>query len=110
MSNKVIIALGVVVLVIAVFVFCTFFGVFTPNQPAGWSQVHAGMSRSEVLALVGKPQRSGWPENVAETWQRSGLVSHRRLFIIYEGERVQHVWDGTWVRGFGWWHPRRESQ
>ena len=109
MRRKIIIAVVVVVLLFGAFAACLFSGVFTPTAPVGWSQVHTGMSRSEVLALVGIPQQSGWPEKIAETWERSGLVSHRRLFIIYDGERVQHVWDGTWVRGYGWSRPRRES-
>ncbi len=107
--KKITIAVGSVLVILAAFIFCVFSGVFTPSAPNASSQVHAGMTRSEVLALVGTPQQSGWPEKIAETWQRSGLISHRRLFIIYEGERVQHVWDGTWVRGYGWAHPRRES-
>ena len=109
MRRKIIIAVVVVVILFAAFTFCLFSGVFAPKAPIGWSQVHAGMSRPAVLALVGPPQHSGWPEKIAETWERSGLFSHRRLFIIYDGGRVQHFWDGTWVRGFGWSHPRRES-
>jgi hypothetical protein len=108
MRRKAIITVAVVLLVIA-FGAALFSGLFSPHAPTAWSQVHAGMSRTQVLALVGTPQQSGWPEKIAETWQLSGLVSHRRLFIIYDGERVQQVWDGTWVRGFGWSRPRRES-
>ena len=109
MRRKIIITSVVGVVLLGGFAFCLFSGVFAPKAPVGWSQVHVGMSRPEVLALVGTPQQSGWPEKIAETWERSGLVSHCRLFIIYDGERVQHIWDGTWVRGFGWSHPRRES-
>ena len=109
MRRKTIIAAVTVVVLLCGFTFCLFSGVFAPEAPLVWSQVHAGMSRPDVLALVGTPQQSGWPEKIAETWERSGLVSHRRLFIIYDGQRVQHVWDGIWVRGFGWSHPRRES-
>jgi len=109
MRRKTVIAVGVVLPLVIAFGVCLFSGLLSPPAPAAWSQVHAGMSRSQVLALVGTPQQSGWPENIAETWQLSGLVSHRRLFIIYDGERVQHVWDGTWVRGYGWSRPRRDS-
>ena len=109
MSRKIIIAVGLVLLLAVVFSVCLFSGVFSPHAPTTWGRVHAGMSRSEVLSLVGSPQQSGWPEKIAETWQLSGLVSHRRLFIIYHGESVQDVWDGTWVRGYGWSRPRRES-
>jgi hypothetical protein len=108
MRRKIIIAVVVVLVLLGAFTVCLFSGMFTPTAPVGWGQVHTGMSRSEVLALVGTPQLTGWPEKIAETWQLSGVVSHRRLFIIYDGERVQHVWDGTWIRGYGWSHPRRE--
>jgi hypothetical protein len=109
MSRNVIVAAGVLLILLSALSFCMIFGVFAPTPPSGWHQVHAGMTRSQVLALVGTPQQSGWPENIAETWERRGLVCHRRLFIIYDGERVQHLYDGIWVRGFGWSHPRRES-
>lgn len=109
MSRRVIITIGVILMLLTAFTLCLLSGMFTPAAPSGWDQVHAGMSRSEVLTLVGTPQQSGWPENIAETWERRGLVSHRRLFIIYEGERVHDLYDGMWVRGFGWSHPRRES-
>lgn len=109
MRRKTAIILALALLLLVALGVCLFSGVFSPHAPAAWRQVHPGMSRSQVLALVGTPQQSGWPEKIAETWQLSGLVSHRRLFIIYEGERVQHVWDGTWVRGYGWSRPRRES-
>jgi hypothetical protein len=109
MRRKIIIAFGVALVIVAAFIFCVFFGVLAPIAPPIWGQIHAGMTRSKVLALVGTPSQSGWPEKIAETWERSGLVSHRRLFVIYDGERIQHLWDGTWVRGFGWSHPREES-
>ena len=109
MRRKISIAV-VLLVVIAVFIVLAAFDVFTPTAPAAWAQVHAGMSRTEVLALVGTPRQSAWPEKIAETWERSGLVSHRRLFVVYEGQQVQEVWDGTWLRGYGWFHPRRESR
>jgi hypothetical protein len=83
---------------------------FTPKAPAGWSKVHAGMTRDEVLRLAGTPTFSGWPEKIAETWQRDGFPAHRRLFIVYQGEQVISVCDGTWLRGYGWMHPRTESR
>lgn len=100
---------GVATAVVVGLFVCLFEGVFAAAAPSSWKQVHAGMTRTEVLALVGQPQTSGWPENIAETWDMPGLVAHRRLFIVYEGERVKHLWDGNWVRGFGWSRPRRES-
>jgi len=100
--------IGIVLLLTTAFGVCLFSGFLSPRAPTAWNQVHARMSRSQVLALVGMPQKSGWPEKNAETWQLDGLVSHRRLFIIYDGERVQHVCEGTWIRGCGWSRPRRE--
>ena len=90
------------------------FGALTPSAPSGWAQVHRSMERSTVLSLAGQPQRSGWPEKIVETWERSGLVCHHRLFVAYRGEHVgdghvQSVYEGTWLRGYGWLHPRKES-
>ena len=81
-----------------------------PTAPAVWTEIHVGMSRPQVLALAGTPQQSGWPENISETWQRTGFLSHRRLFVLYDGENVRSVCDGTWFRGYGWWRPRIEGQ
>ena len=103
------IVIGVVAVIFALLVCGVFTGMFTPAAPAGWSQVHAGMTRSQVIALAGTPQQSGWPEKVAETWYRDSFVSQRRLFIVYQGDRVRDVWDGTWVHGYGWSRPRRET-
>lgn len=90
-------------------------GVLTPSVPAGWSQVHAGMERDVVLSLVGKPQQSGWPEKVVETWERSGFVCRHRLLVSYRVEQgsnghVDSVCEGTWLRGFGWVNPRKEPR
>ena len=109
MRSRPFIIIGVVVLVAVILILGVFAGVFTPAAPAGWSQIHPGMTRSEVIALAGMPQQTGWPEKVAETWYRDSFVSQRRLFIVYQGERVRDVCDGTWVHGYGWSHPRRES-
>jgi hypothetical protein len=84
-------------------------GLFTPAAPAAWAQVHPGMKRNEVLQLTGTPSMSGWPEKVVETWQLNGAVCRRRLVIAYAGEQVVSVSDGTWLRGYGWLHPRAES-
>ncbi len=91
------------------------FGLFTPAAPAGWTQIHVGMSREEVLRLAGSPQQSGWPEKIAETWERKGLVSSHKLFVYYRAEQrgegyVQSVCEGTWLPGFGWRNPRKESK
>jgi hypothetical protein len=90
-------------------------GVLVPRAPSGWAQVHAGMDRKEVLALTGAPQLSGWPDKVIETWERKGLLCHRRLVVCYRGQGfedgyVRDVLAGTWLRGYGWLHPRKESR
>jgi len=90
-------------------------GMLTLSAPSGWAQVHAGMDRDAVISLAGSPQQSGWPENIAETWERRGPICHHRLYVCYRGERfqdgyVRDVSEGTWLRGFGWLHPRRESR
>jgi hypothetical protein len=92
------------------FVVAAWLGIFTPSAPAGWAQVHTGMSRNDVLRLVGTPSVSGWPEKVVETWQRDGVISHHRLVISYgpDGQLVTSVCDGTWLRRYGWLHPRIE--
>lgn len=81
-----------------------------PAAPLGWAQVHPGMSRAQVLTLAGPPPRSGWPENTTETWQRKRFFSERRLFVVYQGEVVESVCDGTWLPGYGWHQPRIETQ
>ena len=49
MRRKIIIAVGVGLLLVIVFGVCLFLGVLSPHAPKAWSQVHAGMSRSQVL-------------------------------------------------------------
>jgi hypothetical protein len=110
MRRQLIIVTGLLVLIFGAFVFLLLAVIFTPKAPAGWGQIHVGMTRSQVITLIGAPQQSGWPENITEMWERRGLISRRRLFILYDGEhygeRVQHLSDGTWVPGFGWSHRR----
>ena len=89
------------------------FGALTPSAPSEWARVHIGMERDAVLSLAGQPQQSGWPEKIVETWDRGGLVCHHRLFVAYRGEHrgdghVEIVYEGTWLRGYGWLHPRTE--
>ena len=89
------------------------FGEFTPSAPSGWAQVHLGMERDAVLSLAGQPQQSGWPEKIAEAWDRSGLICRHRLIVTYRGRHqgdgyVESVCEGTWLRGYGWLHPRKE--
>jgi hypothetical protein len=81
-----------------------------PTAPAAWAQVHVGMNRAQVLTLVGPSPESGWPENITETWHRKRVLSQRRLFVLYEGDRVKEVCDGTWLRGYGWCQPRIETK
>ncbi len=90
-------------------------GMLTPSAPSGWAQVHAGMDRDAVIFLAGSPEQSGSPEKIVETWERRGTICHRRLYVCYRGEGfqdgyVRDVSEGTWLRGFGWLHPRRESR
>ncbi len=110
MRRKIFIAACAVVVIFASFIVAVWFGAFTPAAPAGWSQIHAGMSRSDVLRVAGTPKVSGWPEKIVETWQRDGTICHHRLVVSYSGQQVSTVCDGTWLRGFGWLHPRIESQ
>jgi hypothetical protein len=116
MRRKIFVAivLGGCVLVTS-FVFGVRLGIFTPIAPAGWSQIHTGMSREQVLQLIGTPQQSGWPEDIAETWEIRGAICSRRLFINYKSEergvgQVEELCEGTWLTGLGWMHPRIERQ
>ena len=110
MRRKIFISLLSVAVVFVLFALAAWFGFFTPTAPAGWSQIHVGMSREDVLRVAGTPSVSGWPEKVVETWQRDGAVCRHRLVVGYSGQQVSTVCDGTWLRGFGWLHPRIESQ
>src|SRR5690348_768739 len=85
------------------------FGALTPSAPSGWAQVHLGMGRETVLSLAGAPQQSGWPEKIVETWQRNGPICRHRLLVAYRSDgAVESVCEGTWLRGYGWLHPRTE--
>jgi len=110
MHPKTLIFVGSAVLTLAALGFMVWFGTFTPAAPGEWAKIHPGMTRSEVLKFAGTPRESGWPENVTETWQRDGLICHRRLFIWYRDERVLDLSEGTWLRGCGWLRRRIESQ
>ena len=110
MRRKISTTAVLVVVIFCAFVFAAWLGVFTPAAPAGWSDVHAGMNRDDVLRLVGTPTFSGWPEKIVETWQRDGAICRHRLSVDYDGERVTGVCEGTWLRGHGWLHPRIESR
>lgn len=93
-------------------------GAFTPAAPSSWKSIHVDMSRQAVLSLAGPPQKSGWPENVVEVWEKKGLVCHHRMVIWYDAWMdsdgfhgyVRDVSEGTWLRGYGWLHPRQEFQ
>lgn len=109
MRHKIPIAIVLLVIVGALLAIAVV-GVFIPTEPEAWTRVHIGMNRTEVIALVGTPQHSGWPEMVIETWERKGFVFQRRLNVVYQGEWVEKAWMGTWLRGYGWLHPPRESR
>jgi len=104
LRRKVIMVVVLPAVILIAFGFAIWFDLFTPAAPAGWAQVHSGMIRDEVLHLAGPPSISGWPEKVVETWQREGVICHHRLVVAYDGDRAARVWDGTWLRGFGWLH------
>ena len=111
--HKVAISSAAVLVALLAFAATVWLGMLTPSAPAGWSQVHVGMGRDAVLSLAGEPQHSGWPEKVVESWDRSGLICRHRLLVGYRAEQrgdgsVQSVCEGTWLRGYGWLHPRQE--
>jgi hypothetical protein len=115
LRRKISIVVVSVAFVFTAFALAVWFGVFTPMAPAGWSLIHAGMRRDDVLRLAGAPGESGWPENVVETWEIRGTICSHRLLIDYRSEErgvghVQCLHEGTWLRGYGWLHPRIESQ
>jgi hypothetical protein len=110
MRRKISIAVLLLAFIFIAFVFAAWLGIFTPSAPAGWAQVHTGISRDDVLRLAGAPSVSGWPEKVVETWQRDGAICRHRLVIGYDGQQVASVCDGTWLRGYGWLHPRIETR
>ncbi len=115
MRRRIVIVAAIALVIAASFGTMAWSGVLTPTAPPGWAQVHAGLNRSAVLSLAGSPQQSGWPENVTETWERRGAICNHRLFVCYRGRHledgyVQDVWEGTWLRGYGWLHPRKDSK
>jgi hypothetical protein len=110
MRRKISIAVLLLAFIFIAFVFAAWFGTFTPSAPAGWAQIHTGLSRDDVLRLAGTPSVSGWPEKIVETWQRDGAICRHRLVIGYDGQHVDSVCDGTWLRGYGWLHPRVETK
>jgi hypothetical protein len=110
MRRKISIAILLVGSIFIAFFFAAWLGIFTPSAPAGWAQVHIGISRDDVLRLAGAPSVSGWPEKVVETWQRDGAICHHRLVVGYDGQQVASVCDGTWLRGYGWLHSRIETR
>jgi hypothetical protein len=79
------------------------------RTPTPWAQIHPGMTRSNVLAIAGTPQQSGWPENVAETWRKGSKIMQYRLVVVYENGIVRDVCEGTWVPYYGWLRPRIET-
>ena len=113
MRQRFMVACAAVLVALVVLAAFAWFGALTPSAPSGWAHVHLGMERDTVLSLAGEPQQSGWPEKVVETWERSGLICRHRLRVAYRGqhtgdERVESVYEGTWLRGYGWLNPRKE--
>ena len=115
MRRRIAIATGTVCILAVALGVLAWSGLLTPAAPSGWARVRAGMDREAVLSLAGAPQHSGWPEKVIETWERKGGICHHRLVVCYRGQGLQDgyvrdVWEGTWLRGYGWLHPRKESR
>lgn len=96
-----------ILLVFAVLGSLVIFGLvtpFTPPVPPPWHQVHAGMQRSNILALVGAPTISGYPEKIVETWRRDGAFGLRKLEVWYQNypdERASIVCE------YIYWRPSR---
>lgn len=69
--------IGLVAAGLGVLVSLVIFGVGTPFTPAAapaWLQVHVGMQRSNILALVGSAQTGMHPEKIVEPWYRDGNI------------------------------------
>lgn len=75
---------------------------FTPQAPATWHQIHVGMQRSNILALVGSPTTSGYPEKILETWCRDGAFGLRKLEVWYERYPDERA---STVREYVYWRP-----
>jgi len=56
---------------------------FRVAAPPSWHQVHVGMQRTNILALVGSAQASGYPEKIVETWHQDGALGLRKLEVWY---------------------------
>ena len=81
------------------------FGVLTPltpPAPSAWHQVHVGMQRSNILALVGAAQTGMYPEKNVETWYRDGALGLRKLEVWYQNSGDDRA---TMVREYVFWRP-----
>lgn len=76
----------------------------TPPTPPEWNQIHAGMSRSNIIALLGPAQAGGWPLKAVETWYRDGTLGLRKLDVYYSGEGDDRA---SRVREYIFWRPGR---
>jgi hypothetical protein len=75
----------------------------TPSTPAAWNNAHAGMTHSELLALLGPPQVGAFPEKIVEEWHRDGIFGLRKLTVRYD--RLPSDERGTQVSEIIFWRP-----
>lgn len=97
--------IALVLVALAILVSPVFFGLvtpFTPPAPAAWHQVHVGMQRSNILALVGAAQTGMYPEKIVETWYQDGALGLRKLEVWYRPDRDDRA---TMVREYVYWRP-----
>ena len=86
------------------------FGAFTglsPQAPSAWHGVHIGMSRSNILLLVGPSPTSAFPEKIREAWDRENFFGIRRLVVVYGNEPGDET--ATYVEEYIYWRPGRRE-
>jgi len=99
---KIIVLVLVLVTVLAYPVIVGMVTPLTPSAPPAWHEVHVGMHRSNILALVGPAQTGMYPEKIVETWYREGILGLRKLDVCYENSGDDRA---TMVREFVYWRP-----
>ena len=88
----------------------TIFGVFTPftpDAPQAWHDVYVGMSRSNILQLLGPAQTGYYPEKILETWYRDSAWGMRKLEVLYQ--RAPDDDRATLAREYIFWKPSRRD-
>lgn len=100
--------LRVLLAVVIIAVLAIIFGIFmpfTPAAPPSWHQVHVGMQRSNVMAVVGAAQSGMYPEKIVETWYLDGVLGLRKLEVWYQ--KAPEDDRATIVREYVYWRPQR---